>query len=702
MTRLRRLIAEIHRRSLWQTLGIYAVGSWLVFEVITNLVQGLRLPEWLPALAVVLFLIGLPIVLATAFVQEGLPSTPSRDPTLLAGYDIAAAEAAGNPAPPAAPPGGAVSRVGRLLTWRNAVAGGVGAFAIWGLIAAGWILAGAGQLERAAAEARPTVAVLPLDNLSAEEEDRYFTDGMHEELIANLAHVSGLRVISRTSVMEYRDSPKNLRQIAQELGADYIVEGSVRRAGERVRITAQLIAAETDAHLFAESYERSRGDVFAIQADVARRIAQATQAELTPTEERALERVPTTSAAAHDFFLQGLEYQSRGLQAGAEGPGNLALAERLFEQALELDPGFTDALAGEAHTLLAAYWYGYRREPAVKEEARELVDRALELAPDLAVAHQERGYYLYWGERDYEGARRAFLRALELQPNSIGAQGGLGFVLRRQGRFAEAAPHIAEASRLQPRSPKSAWEAAVTLLPLGQYDSAAAFLNRARAIDPGFAGAYAQLAGIRLLRSGDVTGALAVLDSAAPFVDAEELWELRYILYLARGRYEDALAQVGLEPDSVVLNQIMVNPLSLYRGAVHRLAGRPEAARQEFESAARLLERMLAADSTDYRVHGSLAVAYAGLGRADAAVHHARRATEILPVSMDALTGPGLLLRLAEVYTMLGRNADAVRVLERVLAAPQYEASATSLRVDARFQDLRGRPDFEALLASTT
>ncbi len=266
MSGLKRLINEIHRRSLWQVLAIYLLGAAVGYQLIEALVSGLGLPAWFPALAIVLFIVGLPIVLATAFTQEGLsPAARQQDPTLL-------------------PEGGRPEDRGvqRLFTWRNAIFGGVLAFALWGVVATGWLFLGPGVDGRSAgasAEVRRSIAVLPFVNMEGDE-NASFTKGIHEDILTHLSKIRDLTVISRTSVMLYAGSDKPSRRIAEELGVGTLLKGSVRRAGGQVRVVTQLIDAETDAHLWAETYDRelTAENVFAIQTDVAQQIARALQA----------------------------------------------------------------------------------------------------------------------------------------------------------------------------------------------------------------------------------------------------------------------------------------------------------------------------------------------------------------------------------------------------------------------------------------
>ena len=323
MSRLKRLIQEIHRRSLWQVLGIYLVGAWVAFQGIEALVSVLGLPEWVPGFALVVLIVGLPIVLATAFVQEGV------------GAEEAPAEA---PAPSEAEGAG----LHLVLTWRNVILGGVVVIALAGVGVAGWLLLG-GEISRSPETIR-SIAVLPLENLTGDPGQEYFADGMTEAVISEFARLGALSVISRTSVMRYKQSDKSLPEIAQELNVQGVVEGSVFRAGDRVRITLQLIDARNDLHLWAQTYERDLSDVLALQSDVARAVAEQIRLELTPEEQAALTPSRTVDPRAYDAYLRGLQLRGPPTLVMVWGPQ----AIEQFERAVELDPDFAEGWAGLA------------------------------------------------------------------------------------------------------------------------------------------------------------------------------------------------------------------------------------------------------------------------------------------------------------------------------------------------------------------
>jgi TolB-like protein len=449
MTGLKRLIGEVHRRSLWQVLGIYIAGSWFALQVIDVLAESAGLPAWFPSFAIGLLILGLPIVLATAFVQEGLGR--EAHPAAAAG-DIAAHGPSSAPVAPAS--------ARRLFTWRNALLGGVGAFALWGVVAAGWLAlggsrgagptaaAGVDPSDAAVAE-RPSVAVLPFETRSAVAEDSFFAQGVHDDILTQLSRIEALKVISRTSVMQYAGSEKSIREIADELGVTTVLEGGVQRAGDRIRLNAQLIDAATDGHLWADNYDEAltTENIFAIQTQIAEAIAAALEARLTEVEEARIAVRPTENLEAYDLYNR-----ARYLWADGRAAPRLTALD-LLRRATELDPAFAAAYAEFAS---GYFFLAIRGEVPASEEAlapaRSALERALELDPDLGEVQLAHGAFEEWFELDFEEAERAYLRALELSPGSARMHSALaGFYLDR-GRIEEARTQFRWSVDLDPLS----------------------------------------------------------------------------------------------------------------------------------------------------------------------------------------------------------------------------------------------------------
>jgi serine/threonine protein kinase/TolB-like protein/regulator of sirC expression with transglutaminase-like and TPR domain len=327
------------------------------------------------------------------------------------------------------------------------------------------------------------IAVLPFENLSADPENAFFTDGVQDEILNDLAKIADLKVISRTSVIQYKTGAKrNLRQIANELDVAHVVEGSVQRAANRVRVSAQLIDARTDRHLWAESYDRPLNDVFAIQSDIAKAIAGELQAKLSPRQSSALATAPTRDPEAYDLFLKG-EYQERQAES-AENRELFDRAETFYRQALARDPSFALAYARLAYSRLNRHWFINRLNSAQLEDVKSNIERALAIAPELPEAHLALGIFHYWGRRDYDSALRALDRAIELQPSNSDSRTFRAAIYRRRGEWRRSLTESERALELNPRESFSPTDIGDTYLSLRRWSEAERALTRALALDP--------------------------------------------------------------------------------------------------------------------------------------------------------------------------------------------------------------------------
>jgi TolB-like protein/Tfp pilus assembly protein PilF len=514
MAGLKQLIGEIHRRSLWQVLAVYAIASWVVFEIVQTVTEGLGLPEWFPAFAALLLLIGLPVVLATAFVQEGLSAT-RRDPTLMLGgeseLETGSREARATQ---------------RLFTWRNAVTGGMLALALSGVVATAWYLMSAGAPAGGAAE-RKSVAVLPFINMSADSENEYFSDGITETIITHLSRIADLKVISRTSVMQYKNTEKNLREIAAELEVATILEGSVQRAEDRVQITAQLIDAESDDHLWADQYNRRLTDIFSIQSEVAEEIANALEATLTPAVREQIERRPTRDIDAYNLYLLGRFWWNKRTADGLER------AIDYFDQAVEQDPEYALAFVGLAETYALLPWYADWPAQEAYPRATDAALRALEIDGRLGEAHNTLAAVRAWYDWDLSSAELGFREALALSPNYSTAHHWYGQFLVYFARWEEALTELEHARELDPLSSIINTNLADIYYFQRRYDEA---IERYRAIlelDPEFGSAYWGL-GKAYLKKGMFEEAITALRSR----NEAELT----LAYTALGRESEAAA----------------------------------------------------------------------------------------------------------------------------------------------------------------
>jgi TolB-like protein/Flp pilus assembly protein TadD len=561
------------------------------------------------------------------------------------------------------------------------------------------------QPASTAVAADKSIAVLPFDNLSDDKSNAYFAEGIQEEILTRLAGIADLKVISRTSTEKYRSHPDNLKTVAAELGVGTVLEGSVQKAGDTVRVNVQLIDARADEHLWAQTYDRELKNVFAVESAISQDIADALKARLSPVEASALAKAPTANAAAYDAFLKAEYLLHKAIDSSLSA--DFRAAEAAYRQALVLDPGFALAAAQLAYCMLNRHWFSEPLAPAELAEASRLADQALALAPELAQAHLAVGYYHYWGFRDYRPALREFQRALELQPNSAQAIAALGFVQRRQGHWVEASRTLAKAVALAPRDDVLIGNYGQTYLVMRDYDKAIPILQRALAIDPESMQTRIYLAIGHLLGDGDMQAALRAFEdlpldrkqSALNAVDGDvmNLVNPRVYPYVYLRRYDDALH--AWQPAVVEAQDQRRQRLQAVI-AIQTLAGRRTAVQGECKEMRDQLETQREHDGDAFRQAAALSWAYLCLERNDDAVSTLRRAAALLPVEKDAWNGAALQLGLAQIDTQTGHFDEALQIIGQLLSIPAGDSlSIARLKADPVWDPLRREPRLQALIA---
>jgi serine/threonine-protein kinase len=544
---------------------------------------------------------------------------------------------------------------------------------------------------------RTAIAVLPFQNLSAEGPHSYFAGGLHDELLTQLSQVVTLTVISRTSVMGYAGTTKPLREIARELGVGSVVEGSVQIEGGRLRVNVQLIDAATDAHLWAERYDRALDDAFGIQSDVARRIVAAVGVALGAGEQQALFAAPTSSGEAYRLYLQGREYSIR--------PGtlrqNLESAVQLFERALALDPGFALAHAALSEVHGQMYWFRYDPSPERAVRQREEAEAALRLAPSLPQVHVALGLVYYWGRRDYRRALDEFAVALQRSPNDAHLWELVGYVQRRLGNWDEVLAAIDQATRLNPRDADLFYNlGGQSYLAIKRYAEAVRAFDRALSLAPDLHVAAVRK-GIAYLRwQGQLDTLRAALRRVPAGADLAALGPrtAQQVQLLHWDRQADSLLLVLRTAGVAVFDAtIGFTPTSLWAAWAHQLRGDGPAARVAFDSARVLLDSVIRNLPNDWRVHAARGLALAGLGRRDQALREARWLQQSAVYREDAAWGPLVAEDRARVLAQAGDAEAALDEIERLLAGPSW-LSVHTLRLEPLWDPIREHPRFQALL----
>ncbi|HST30383.1 MAG TPA: hypothetical protein VLK27_06040 [Chthoniobacterales bacterium] len=658
---------EVQRRKVYRVAAAYIIAGGFIIQMVSAAFPAWELPNWSQRLVIALILIGFPIALIFAWIFDITPSGIERTSKVEA-----------QPQP-------------RSHRRRNLIL-----LATSGLglsIAAGFFV-----LPRAVAhKIDKSIAVLPFENLSDEKENAYFADGVQDDILTNLSKIGDLKVISRTSVMGYRGVKQGVREIGKALGVSTILEGSVRRSGNRVRVNVQLIDANNDEHIWASDYDRDLTDVFAIQTDLAEKISDALKARLSPSEKALMEQKPTQNNEAYLAFVRGHDIWS----GSHEDNETLKQGEQMYQSAIDLDPKF--ALAYARFSQLESWLvHSFEASPARRQKARDLAKRALELQPDLPEAHLAQGFVNYYIDNDFDAAAREFQIAQSGLPNESEVYLSLGAIQRRQGKWQESNASLEKAVSLNPKDVWSMQNLAINYEVQRDFDSANKVLDRALAVDPTAFGCWEIRAKVALEQKGDLSVVENILSKAdgmklTPEVQSK-LATGRANLFLLRRQFDAAAREAEKVSDAT---------LTAYPGAVcgkYTVIGASKRAlhddagsRQAFLKAKADAEELVKQNPDQPSAIGSLAEVQAWLGEKDAALAGIKRAQDLLPESKDAFGGPEITLMAAEIYTILGDTDKALTTLDGMLQKPG-PITVTTLKMNPLWDPLRKDPRFQALL----
>jgi len=671
----RHFFAELKRRNVYRVAVAYAVVAWLLIQIATQTFPFFEIPNWAVRLVVLLLVLGFPIALILAWAFELTPE----------GIQLTVG---------ARPEGAPRKRMRRPLFWSliglGAVAASLLSFHLLRPVPV------APMKETGQPAGRRAVAVLPFENLSEDKANAYFADGIQDEIITRLAKIGDLKVISRTSTHAYRAKPEKLSEIARQLGVDHIVEGSVQKIADRVRINVQLIEAQTDEHLWAELYDRNLTDIFAVQSEVATAIARSLQAKLSGREQAAVTAKPTDNLAAYDAYLRGIDFTSRAGQTAADQKQ----AAASFEEAVRLDPTFAQAWAALAQENAALYFQHLDVSPARKEAARVAAETATRLNAAAAETLLANAYYRYHIERDYNGARALFEKIQREVPSSSEATEALARIGRRQSRWKESLALYEQATKLNPRDPHLFMDRAWTFSMLREHRPTEEMIDRALAIVPDDPNVLVNKAWFYRIR-GELPAARAVLDKIPATAKSDDATQARVNVLVLERRYREAAHLIEQQ-----LSQIPNESPSAgggdwqFLGWVRSLAGDKEGARQAHLEGKTRLELRQQEEPRNYSIASSLGFCEAGLGKKEAALREGERAMSLLPTSEDPVFGPVAEENLAGIEAQVGELERAIGRIERLLTTPYgaFPLSQALLRLDPLWDPLRSHPRFKALV----
>ena len=690
--------AEVKRRNVIRVAGLYLVAAWLITQVSATLLPAFEAPPWVLRAIVMLLAIGFVPTLIFSWIYELTPEGIKRD------ADVPLEQSIGHVtarridfaiiavlllalvyfaidkfvlAPQrGAPPTVVATSDQKHLDAASAVAA-----------------------APAAASAIPekSIAVLPFDNLSDDKSNAYFAEGMQDEILTRLAKVGALKVISRTSTMQYAGKPGNLSEIARQLGVMNIVEGSVQKAANRVRINVQLIRADGDKHLWAETYDRTLDDIFGVQGEVAGAIADKLGATLSSGARAEVTAVPTRNAAAYDAYLRGVAL----FREGSDNSTFIA-STRAFEEAVKADPDFALAWALLARNGAILIFFGGDATAARREATLHALETAERLQPDALETQAARAYYVYRVQRDYDDARRRFEELHRRWPNDAEILETLSYVLSRQGRLPEAMARLDDAILLDPLNLRLHKFRALEAICDRRFDDALKVLARVQSIAPEHAVAR-HLEGQVYLAQGDLARAAPLLNHPPKNVSEDE----GAYVALARQQRDYAPAIAALQEllqrpgaDDAVVDTIGTR---LDLADLQRLAGDRAGALGDYREVRSALLAQLEGQPDNTSLLLELAAAEAGLGNETAALSAIDRAIQLVPESRDTMAGPTYLESRARLLARFGHKDESIAMLQHLLAVPYIGVTAlgaltpADLRLDPDFDKLRDDARFQAL-----
>jgi TolB-like protein/Tfp pilus assembly protein PilF len=670
------LIAELKRRNVFRVGAAYGIVAWLLVEMASVVLPALRLPEWTLTLLVFLVIAGFPLALIVAWAFELTPEGIKRETVAASAESIK-------------------QQTGRKLD-----------FAIIALLAVAvvyfavdkFVLQAEPEHAEVATERlqggirgarEASIAVLPFTNRSPNPDDIYFTDGVHDDLLTQLAKIDAFSVISRTSVMEYRDTAKNLKEIASELGVANVMEGAVQRAGNRVRINVQLIDAGTDEHLWAEVYDRelTTENLFDIQSEIAQAIAAALHETLSDSELAMIEDVPTDNVAAYELYMQAERFSSKETKVG------YYRALELYQEALQIDPKFKLAWIGLARAHLNNYWV-FGGKSTDRQSARDAIDQARALDPDFPELYLAEGFYWYWGHLDYDRAITNLKKAIDQMPGNAEAHMWLGWASRRAGRWEDADRSMRESLRLDPRVAYNWADFSATLVMLEQYEEALAAAETSLKLDPDSYFSRHYFAVALVCATGDINRALPLIIGAQHTGLSEIVFGYIGLHLLARD-FDEALEAVDQITDEMQITRAQFRLREHWTAEISQLAGRSDAARDSARSALDRLKALEAEIPRDYRYAEAEASLYAILAEPEKVSRLVQETLESKPA--DALHDGNVRYALARSLVIAGLHQEAFEQLELMLSKPGV-FRVNHISLDPAFDAVRNEPEFVALM----
>ena len=549
-----------------------------------------------------------------------------------------------------------------------------------------------------------TLAILPFINLSTSKEDDYFTNGMCDEILTQLSKIGSLNVLSQTSTLQFKDSKKSTKEIAEQIGANALLQGSVQKSDDKIRIRVQLIDGSSNKQIWAETYDRELKDVFAIQTDIASQIAQQLNATLTEKEKSIFSDRPTENVQAYDFYLRGNNFGRAYWEIFSMKVVPDAI--HMYEQAIKLDPNFIEAYAALTLLCIEVSWNKLDlNSDSYLIKGKEWLDKMLAVKIDKPLVHLTLANYKYEGERNYAGALAEYDIVDKMLGNDHSTYNYRAYILRRMGRLDEAIILFEKKAVLYPKDYIAQYEAAETYLMLRNFDNALIYSDKAIALRPDNYQAYSQKASVFSNLKGDSGSARKVLQDASAFIDSGTISLMRIYFDMAEGNFTNAVQTLSKFPDSLNLLQSGIIPNSTMLAIIFFNKGDKKAAEKYFMKSFNLLNPLFLEHSNDFRFHSAIGICYAGMGNREKALEAGKKAIEMMPVSMDAMLGQNSLESLAIIHTLLDDQDAAIDILEKLLKMPLAWNVTNSIPLYKNYpywKTLQNNPRFQKMIQKSS
>ncbi|TAL62847.1 MAG: tetratricopeptide repeat protein [Bacteroidetes bacterium] len=551
------------------------------------------------------------------------------------------------------------------------------------------------KLSKSSASTEKSIAVLPFRNLSNDSLQTYFCDGFMEEILNNLQRVGEFTVRSRTSTDQYRKTAKTIRTIGEEMNVNYIIEGSVGRENNNLKIWIQLINAKTDKHVWANDYTREMKQIFSLQSEIAKDIASELQTILSPEESKLIDKKPTENLEAYNYYLLGNDYYLRSFDKQ-----NFEIAAKMYEKAIALDPNFALAYVRLSLCYSALHWFHYDKNLNRLAKSKEYIDAAFKIDPDLPEAHLALATYYYWGFLNYSKALEEIKITEEKLKNNSECIYIKASIYRRAGEWSLAKENYLKAFVLDPGTPRIVLDLAGTLYLIGEYQEAEKYFNKVISINPALFQAY-WLKSLNYMKwKGNTTQARETITEAFQFkecISNPVLFELNILIDIYDGNYQKALSNLSLNSIDIIEGQYKTNTKSLLYARIFSLLNMPENTFKYYDSARIILESRILKNPDDDRLYTAVGFAYAGLGLKEKAVDSGKRAVELMPINKEFYRGVYRIEDLARIYVMVGEYDAALAQIKLLLSLPG-PLSTKLLLLDPAWKPLWNLPEFKKII----